>query len=171
MLKSKHTISSILFLLLFAGAIGQTSKPQRLNISANHRYFADTNGNPFFWLGDTGWLLFSKLTREEAEKYLEDRRKKGFNVIQVMVLHTVTAVNVYGDSALITKNAEHELTTPGNLSTDAKQYDYWDHVDYIIDLAAKKGSYMALVPIWGTNVKAGWVSRPDARVYAKWLAD
>ena len=171
MLKSKHTISSILFLLLFAGAIGQTSKSQRLNISANHRYFTDKNGNPFFWLGDTGWLLFSKLTREEAEKYLEDRRKKGFNVIQVMVLHTVAALNVYGDSALINKNVAHELTTPGNLSTDAKQYDYWDHVDYIIDLAAKKGLYMALVPIWGTNVKAGWVSRADAKVYAKWLAD
>src|SRR6476620_1423474 len=148
MLKSKHTISSILFLLLFAGAIGKTIKPQRLNISANHRYFADTNGNPFFWLGDTGWLLFSKLTREEAEKYLEDRRKKGFNVIQVMVLHTVSAVNVYGDSALKNKNVASPVVTPGNSTTNAEQYDFWDHVDYIVDLAAKKGLFMAMVPVW-----------------------
>src|SRR4029079_120311 len=158
MLKSKHTISSILFLLLFAGAIGQTSKPQRLNISANHRYFTDTNGNPFFWLGDTGGLLFSNLTREEAEKYLEDRRKKGFNVIQVMVLHTVAAVNVYGDSALVNKNVAHPLSTDGNNFSDKTQYDYWDHVDYIVDLAAKKNLYVAMVPIWGSNVKAGLVS-------------
>src|SRR6476620_10613393 len=137
MLKSKHTISSILFLLLFAGAIGKTIKPQRLNISANHRYFADTNGNPFFWLGDTGWLLFSKLTREEAVQYLEDRRKKGFNVIQVMVLHNTAAANVYGDSALINKIVAHPKTTPGNSFADKEQYDFWDHVDYIIDVAAQ----------------------------------
>src|SRR6476661_2939299 len=129
MLKSKHIISSILFLLLFTGAIGQTSKPQRLNISANHRYFTDANGNPFFWLGDTGWLLFSKLNREEAEQYLEDRRKKGFSVIQVMVLHTVAAKNSYGDSALVGKNVAHPLTTDGNNFNDARQYDFWDHVD------------------------------------------
>ena len=30
---------------------------------------------------------------------------------------------------------------------------------------------MALVPIWGTNVKNGWVSRDEARTYAKFLAD
>src|ERR1700748_2325033 len=76
----------------------------KLKISANKRYFTTADGKPFFWLGDTGWLLFTKLNREEAEKYLEDRRKKGFNVIQVMVLHSLGAVNVYGDTALIHHN-------------------------------------------------------------------
>src|SRR5215216_98457 len=70
----------------------QPLKP--LRVSANGRYFMTADGKPFFWLGDTGWLLFSKLKREEAIQYLDDRRKKGFNVIQVMVLHTVAAANV-----------------------------------------------------------------------------
>src|SRR6476469_9959634 len=129
----------ILFLLVFSlitvGLFAQAIDKRRLKISANHRYFTDQNGNPFFWLGDTGWLLFSKLNREEAEQYLEDRRKKGFSVIQVMVLHTVAAANVYGDSALINKNVAHPLTTDGNNFSDPKQYDFWDHVDYIVDLA------------------------------------
>lgn len=171
MVKVRHIISLVIFSLAAIVLFAQTFDKRRLKISANHRYFTDQNDNPFFWLGDTGWLLFSKLTREEAEQYLEDRKKKGFSVIQVMVLHTVAAVNVYGDSALINKNVAHPLSTNGINFSDAAQYDYWDHVDYIIDLAAKKGLYMALVAIWGSNVKAGLVSREDAATYAKWLAE
>lgn len=171
MVKIKHIVFLFIFLFAATSLFAQTIDKRRLKISANHRYFTDQNGNPFFWLGDTGWLLFSKLTREEAEQYLEDRKKKGFSVIQVMVLHTVAAKNVYGDSALVNKNVAHPLATDGNNFSDAKQYDYWDHVDYIVDLAAKKGLYMAMVPIWGTNVKTGLVSRQEAGVYANWLAE
>jgi hypothetical protein len=64
----------------------------------------DENGDPFFWLGDTGWLLFSKLNREEAEKYLDDHVQKGFNFIQVMVLHHLKLTNFYGDSALVNQD-------------------------------------------------------------------
>src|SRR5688572_28815837 len=160
-------ILPFLFLFFSYGAAAQTKK---LRISDNKRFFVNEKGQPFFWLGDTGWLLFSKLTREEAEKYLEDRRKKGFNVIQVMVLHTVSAANVYGDSALINRNVASPLVTPGNKTSDARQYDYWDHVDFIVNLAAKKNIYMAMVPILGTNVKNGWVKKADAETYAAWLA-
>lgn len=162
-------LSLVLFALGCSSAAQNTGR--QLEISPNHRFFTDQNGAPFFWLGDTGWLLFSKLNREEADQYLEDRRKKGFNVIQVMVLHTVSAVNVYGDSALVNGNVATPLVTPGADVADAKQYDYWDHVDYIVDLAAKKGLFMALVPVWGTNVKSGLVKKEDAGTYAKWLAD
>lgn len=144
---------------------------QKLLISSNKRFFTDEKGQPFFWLGDTGWLLFSKLNREEAKTYLEDRKQKGYNVIQVMVLHTVAAANVYGDSALVNKNVAKPLTTEGKSSSDAAQYDYWDHVDYIVDEAAKRNLYMAMVPIWGTNVKNGWVSREEGKTYAEWLAN
>ena len=171
MLFRKYTIPTIFFLSLFLAVVAQFEKKEQLKISSNHRYFTNGNNDPFFWLGDTGWLLFSKLTREEAEKYLEDRKNKGFNIIQVMVLHTVAAANVYGDSALINKNVSHPLVTPGKNFSSQEEYDYWDHVDFIIDLAGKKGMYMALVPVWGTNVKNGWVKREDAQNYAKWLAD
>ncbi len=143
----------------------------RLKVSDNHRFLVDENGNPFFWLGDTGWLLFSKLNREDAEKYLNDRANKGFNVIQVMMLHTLGAKNVYGDSALIKQNIAHQLVTKGNDFADTAQYDFWDHVDFVIDKAAEKGLYVGLVPIWGTNVKTGKVSKADATSYAAWIAN
>ena len=52
-----------------------------LQVAKNGRYLV--NGDtPFFWMGDTAWLLFHKLTIEETYVYLRNRRDKGFNVIQ-----------------------------------------------------------------------------------------
>jgi hypothetical protein len=142
-----------------------------LKVSENNRYLAHMNDDPFFWLGDTGWLLFTKLNREEAEKYFEDRKQKGFNVIQVMVLHNIMkTVNAYGDSALIGHRIDQPLITPGNSPDKPEQYDYWDHVDYLIDLARENGLYIGLVPIWGSNVKNGLVTREQARKYTSWIA-
>ena len=145
---------------------------QALKVSENGRYLVTADGEPFFWLGDTGWLLFNKLKREEADTYLEDRAKKGFNVVQVMVLHDVpNSVNAYGDSALINKNVATPDTTQGKSFTDSTQYDFWDHVDYVIDKAAENGIYMALVPVWGSNVKAGHVNQQQAKAYSEFLAN
>ncbi|SHJ03338.1 glycoside hydrolase family 140 protein [Pseudozobellia thermophila] len=143
----------------------------KLKISENNRYFITGKNEPFFWLGDTAWLLFKKLNREEIETYLEDRKQKGFNVIQVMTLHSLDMANVYGDSALVGQNVSKPLVTPGNDPSDQAAYDFWDHVDYTVDLAEKKGLYMALVPVWGTNVKGGGVSQDEAEAYARFLAD
>lgn len=144
---------------------------ERLMVSGNGRYFMDEDGDPFFWLGDTGWLLFNKLDRKDAEKYLENRRQKGFNVIQVMIAHSVDEVNVYGDSAFYNKEVSEPWTTEGADFTNEEQYDFWDHVDFIVNRAAEKGLYMAMVPVWGSNVKAGKVSRKGARLYAAFLAN
>jgi len=150
---------------------GPAVLPQ-LKVSENHRYFTAENNKPFFWLGDTGWLLFAKLNRAEAEKYLETRKQQGYNVIQVMVIHDIKEVNAYGDSALVSKNIAKPKVTEGNNPANATEYDYWDHVDYIVDLAAKKGIYMALVPVWGSVVKSKNHDVPaeKAKIYADFLA-
>jgi Protein of unknown function (DUF4038) len=116
---------------------------QPLKISVNKRYFQTKDGKPFFWLGDTGWLLFVKCKREEAVQYLEDRKQKGFNVIQAMLVHDINlGVNAYGDSSLHNKDVAQPITTPGNNFTNATEYDFWDNVDFVIDEAAKRGIYM-----------------------------
>ncbi|MBN1184861.1 MAG: glycoside hydrolase family 140 protein [Bacteroidales bacterium] len=167
-------LTIIAFIMLFAFACSSDKKNEnqlpKLKVSENGRFFQDEDGNPFFYLGDTGWLLLSKLNREDAEKYLEDRKEKGFNVIQVMVLHNLSLTNVYGDSALINHNVATPAVTKGSDFADSAQYDYWDHVDFIVDLAAQKGLYMGLVPVWGGNVKGGHVTLEEAKEYATFLA-
>jgi len=169
-IKAKIFFLSMACLMTFACKEKPHFGDKSLLISENGRYLTTGNGEPFFWLGDTGWLLFSKLNREEANTYLEDRKQKGFNVIQVMVLHEVPSVNIYGDSSIINKDVSKPAITKGNDFKDSKAYDFWDHVDYIIDLAEKKGIYMALVPVWGTNVKEKKVNVPQAKIYAEFLA-
>jgi Protein of unknown function (DUF4038)/Putative collagen-binding domain of a collagenase len=140
-----------------------------LKVSANKRFFQTADGKPFFWLGDTGWLLFKKCTREEAVLYLDDRQRKGYNVIQVMVVHDVNdAVNVYGDSSIHNKDVSKPVLQDEHIVDDMK-YGFWDHVDYIIREAEKRGIYMALVPVWGGNIKK--VNPEQARIYATFLAN
>lgn len=143
----------------------------KLKISENQRYFVTGDNEPFFWLGDTAWLLFKNLDREEAENYLENRKQKGFNVIQVSTVHSVDLENVYGDAAFVEANAAAPAITPGADPNDEEAYDYWDHVDYIIETAEKKGLYMALIPVWGSNVKGGRVNEEQAKAYGEFLAE
>jgi hypothetical protein len=167
---------SILFLFAAQNGFAQSAQikgalPQ-IKVSKNQHYFVTGNEKPFFWLGDTGWLTFGKLDREGVEKYFKDRKEKGFNVVQVMVLHNLNVVNVYGDAALIKDDISKPLTTTGNDFNNAAEYDYWDHVDYTLKVAEKNGIYLAMVPVWGTNVSKGnKVSKEQAEKYAKFLAD
>ena len=168
----KRIISIVFLFIIVMTSVAQVKPLPELKVSSNGRYFTTQQGQPFFWLGDTGWLLFIKLTREEAVQYLEQRKQQGFNVIQVMVLHDVRkAVNVYGDSALLHQDVARPAITKGNNFNDTTQYDFWDHVDYVIGQAEQRGLYMALVPVWGTNVKNGWVPQAAAKKYAAFLGN
>lgn len=186
-MKNKHIVLLIAsVVLIFTYSCGDKTKAtneedtelnyesediSQLKISDNHHYFTTESGKPFFWLGDTGWLLFSKLNREEAVQYLDDRKKQGYNVIQVMVLHTLAAANVYGDSALVKENVAKPLITPGADFDNTEEYDFWDHVDYVVQKAKENNLYMAMVPVWGNNVKDGKVTKEQAKVYSEFLAD
>lgn len=157
--------SKLLFVIgLCTALIFPVNKPDvpELSISTNQRYFM-ADGKPFFWLGDTGWLLLTKLNREESEKYLETRRQQGFNVIQVMVVHGTGDTNAYGDSALTAKNlAQPKISDNPN--------DYWNHLEWVINRAAEKGLYIALVPVWGSVVKSARINQQQAKTYAAFLA-
>lgn len=161
-----------LIFILFACAEkkAEDTKIPLLKVSDNNRFLMDENGDPFFWLGDTGWLLFSKLNREEAEMYINNRAEKGYNVIQAMVLHELKVTNFYGDSALVNRDASQPKVTAGNSFENEVEYDFWDHMDYVIQRAEEKGIYIALVPVWGSNVRAGKVSRKQADSYSNWLS-
>ena len=130
----------------------------RLKVSANQRFLMHENGTPFFWQGDTGWLLPERLDRAEAEWYLQRCREEGYNVVQVQVIDAMPAINIYGQPS-------HPLPT-----AQSTGYGYWDHLDYIIDLAQQNGIYVGMVCIWGGLVKEGKLSVEEAKKYGTFLA-
>ena len=157
-------------LLLVSAAFHCAPPPNRIVVSPNRRFLQYQNGAPFFWLADTGWLLFNKLDRSEALRYLDDRQKKGFNVIQVMALHTAGVTSPYGVPALIDRDPGRRNVTPGSDFAKPGEYDYWDHVDWVIERAAERGIFIAIVPAWGSVVQAGQLNESNVADYTAFLA-
>ncbi|HVI98384.1 MAG TPA: glycoside hydrolase family 140 protein [Sphingomonas sp.] len=148
-----------------------TDAPLPLSVSADGHFLETSDGKPFFWLGDTGWLLLKRLDREETEHYFAKRAGQGFNVIQVMVLHAPDMADAYGAPALIDGDPARPRTTPGNDPANPEQYDYWDHLDWVVERAAAHGLYLALVPSWGSLVNAGKLTPESAAQYGRFLAE
>lgn len=136
-------------LLIFAAALciaGQSAAAQRLKVSDNRRFLTYEDGRPFFYLGDTAWELFHRLNREEADRYLADRARKGFTVIQAVAIAELdghTQPNPYGHLPLADMNPARPAVVEGPAN------DYWDHVDYIVDKANALGMFVGFLPTWG----------------------
>jgi hypothetical protein len=139
----------------------------QIQVSADKHYLTK-NGKSFFWLGDTAWELFHRLTREEARIYLKNRSDKGYTVIQAVALAELdgaNAPNAYGDIALI----NGDINKPNET--------YFKLVDDVIDEANKLGLTVALLPAWGDKWnKDTWGVGPEiftpenARIYGSWIA-
>ncbi|MES2425695.1 MAG: glycoside hydrolase family 140 protein [Bacteroidota bacterium] len=151
-----------LLLLIF-----QISAFAQFTVSQDKHYILK-DGKPFFWMGDTAWELFHRLTIEDAHLYLKHRSEQGFTVIQAVALAEfdgLNKANAYGDIPLM----NNDPTTPNE--------KYFKHVDRIIDIAASYNLTIALLPTWGDKInKSSWGVGPEiftvknAAAYAEWLA-
>lgn len=135
-------------------------------ISANGRYFTNAQGQPFFWLGDTAWPLFTQYRLDEANAYLADRAAKGFTVIQGVIAW-------FGgerpDATSVSPN-EHGHYPWLNGDPARPSPDFFAHVDKILDMALKTGLTLAILPAWGNFVTdEKLLTVKNARIYGQWL--
>jgi hypothetical protein len=137
-----------------------------LRVSANRRFLVHDDGTPFFYLGDTAWELFHRLTREEAAWYLRNRAEKRFSVIQAVILAEysgLTEPNRYGALPLY----DNDPARPNEA--------YFAHVDQVVDTAAGLGLWIGMLPTWGDKVNQKWGMGPEiftpqnAAVYGEFL--
>ena len=158
--------------LLIGGALPAAAQDAAslppLSVSEDDRHLVRPDGSPFFWLGDTAWELFHRLDREEARTYLEDRAEKGFTVVQAVVLAELDGLNApnpYGETPLI----ENDPTRPNEA--------YFEHVDYIVNQAERRGLYIGMLPTWGDKFNKKWGVGPEvftpknARAYGEFLGE
>ncbi len=75
------------------------TKWTRQPLRVSGRYFMEGD-KPFFWLGDTAWLLFHRLNLEEAYQYLRNRKELGFHVIQAVLVNSVAGDPVMDNEVL-----------------------------------------------------------------------
>jgi hypothetical protein len=142
-----------------------------LTVSADGRHFVDEAGKPFFLLGDTAWAMPLRLDRDEVVAYLDARAAQGFNVVQTVAIFNQAGgpgPNRYGDMPY-----SGELTdiavTDGADPNGATQYDYWDHLDFIVAEAGVRGRRVALVPVWANKQAGSVVTEDNAADYGAYL--
>jgi len=133
----------------------------RLNVSEDSRYLEFENGKPFFWLGGTTWGMSEWLTREEVDYYLDNRKEKGFSLVQLCLFwgkrvedpvnFSTNPPNAYGYRAFMEVEGKPDPGQPQVIDggTPQSPNDYWDHVEYIIQAAEKRDIIVALLPVWG----------------------
>ena len=89
----RRAVAAALVLAGVAAAVGglATAAHARpmLEIAPGGRHLQTSEGEPFFYLGDTAWALFHRLTREEAEIYLRDRADKEEERMRVLTRNLV----------------------------------------------------------------------------------
>lgn len=163
-------INKTIIILLLSFGVGINAFSQkpwdngRLQVSSNNRYLQFENGHPFFWLGDTGWLLPQHLDRSEVAYYLQKCRKAGYNMVQVQVLNDVPSYNIYGQES-------NPVGWDLSKADPDGVYSYWDHLDYIIETARQNGIYIGMVAIWGSQINNGNINEQQAVDYGKFLAE
>lgn len=129
--------------------------PYPLKAGADRRHLVDQSGAPFLVQGDAAWSLISGLRKEDAEKYLEARRRQGFNSIIVNLIehHFNGPVDRYGDGPFLTR---------GDFSTPNEKY--FAYADWVIKKAGEKGIQVFLAPIYlgYMGTEEGWIEELKA---------
>ena len=137
-----------------------------LAISKNKHFLVHSDGSPFFYLGDTAWELFHRLTLDEAVRYLNDRAAKKFTVIQAVVLAELDGLHV--------PNMNGDLPLVGDDPTRPNEA-YFAHVDAVVEAAQALGLYIGMLPTWGDKWNKKWGAGPEiftpenARTFGRFL--
>ncbi len=137
-----------LAILVLAGSASRAAPGlPELRVSDNGRFLVTEEGEPFFWLADTAWMLFTRPDHKEVELYLADRSSKGFTVVQAVIAF-YGLKNRYGRAAF--------------RSTDPPRPNekYFENVDYVVNKAEEHGLYVGVLPIWAASSV-----RPEGRLF------
>ena len=125
---------------------GTVQRPEhrgRIVVTEDGRFVMYENGEPFFWLADTAWLLIDRMTVEEAREYLEKRAEQGFTVIMFSCLgddYAVKNANYAGEKAFL--DEDYTIFNP----------EYFAHVREVIDIADELGLIVGFLPNWGDKL-------------------
>ena len=149
-----------------------TTTRSPIRTDATGHYFARDDGSPFFYLADTVWMLFCRLTEEEARELFADRAAKGFTAIQAVVFRDLfepNTPNVHGVRPFASEQDMHA----------ARLDPEWiDWVVHVVRVADEYGLVIGLLPTWGDkwndhSNSAGPVimDTASAREYCRRLSD
>ena len=115
-----------------------------LRVTAGGRHLEHADGTSFFWLGDTWWwgLVSEFKWPGEFQELLADRKRKGFNLIQIVAGYVPAMQDGDqrgGNEAGLPWGADYRSLNPG----------YFDLADLRIDCLVRNGFVPCIFGSWG----------------------
>lgn len=133
-----------------------------LRVAADRRHLEQTDGTPFFWLGDTWWMgLCHRLEWPgEFQRLAADRRAKGFNVIQIVA-------GLYPDMPPFDPRGANEAGFPWETNYARMRPAYFDAADARIGHLVESGFTPCVVGAWGYFLP--WMGVEKAKQHWRYL--
>jgi len=143
--------SAAVFRLSCAGADGVVTSEIRVTVPeetrlvfplhavTGQRYLSDAEGRPVLLQGDAAWSLIAATRRDDVDRYLDDRRARGFNAVIVNLVEHKFAVNAPANAYGIAP-----FRIPGDFSTPDDAY--FEYADWVIGSAERRQIAVFLAP-------------------------
>ena len=124
-----------------------------LRVADDRRTLQHADGTPFFWLADTWWMgLSGRLHRDEVRTLANDRRAKGFNVIQIVM-------GPPPDSHPFDPRSANSGGFAWEQDYAAISPEYYDEADRKINDLLERGLMPCMVGMWGYHIEFMGVER------------
>lgn len=133
-----------------------------LKVGADGRHFAHADGTPFFWLGDTWWMGLCHRLRfpEDFGRLTEDRKRKGFNVVQLVA-------GLYPDMHPFDPRGANEAGFPWEPEYARIHPEYFDAADDRLRHLIEQGITPCIVGAWGYFM--GWMGEEKLKAHWRYL--
>jgi hypothetical protein len=138
-----------------------------LKVSSNGRHFIDRNNKPFFYQADTPWWMIWRGRPPDIRAYLDNRKARGFNTLQVMVLPAGTPPAGNVDNAPDI-NGNRPFPDGKLLDVASVNEAYMKHADQVISQATDAGFYLVLSPAWFGSKGEDYERHINERNAAAW---
>ena len=118
-----------------------------IRVAPDRRHFAYADGEPFFWLGDTWWMGLCERLKwpEEFQTLAEDRKAKGFTVIQIVA-------GLYPDMAAFDPRGRNEAGFPWTDDYSRIRPEYFEQADRRLNALVDHGLSPCVVMAWGYHL-------------------
>jgi hypothetical protein len=122
--------------------MGQASEARGfLTVDPTGRFLVDQVGKPFLVVGDTAWSLIVQPDPKDIVRYLDDRRRRGFNSIIVNLIEHKFCSNAPGTRAGLAP-----FRQPGDFGTPSPEY--FDFAHGVVKRANDRGIVVWLAPAY-----------------------
>jgi len=112
-----------------------------IRVAPSRRRLLDADGQPVLIQGDAAWSLIANTTLEEAKRYIDDRRRKGFNALIVNLIEYL-----FANDAPRNRAGDEPFSTPGDFRTPNEPY--FEHAERVLEHASDAGLLVLLAPTY-----------------------